>query len=59
MYSTLKAKWSPGSHPPYNRGHCVVLSDDEEMWDIDCDRNHGAYPFVCQRRLKPPPTSMY
>ena len=51
----MKAKWSPGSHPPYNRGHCVVLSDDEEMWDIDCDRNHGAYPFVCQRRLKPLP----
>ena len=60
----IKSKWAPGrpesdheagDHDHYNSGHCVVLSDDEEMWDIDCDGKHGTYPFVCQKRLKPLP----
>ena len=58
----VKSKWALGEpesghdhdHDRHG-GHCVVLSDDGEMWDIDCDGNHGTYPFVCQKRLKPLP----
>ena len=64
----VKSKWAPGhpesdreghDHEQDNGGHCVVLADDEEMWDIPCDHDLASFPFVCQKRLKPLPPGTY
>ena len=53
LSNEVKSKWAPGNT---HTGHCVVLSDDQEIWDTDCnDSYYGKFPFVCQKRLKPLP----